>query len=471
MIYKTGYFRKEMRQAYAEDKAGAKRKLAFALFLGLISFAVFFVLQTLNRSVLSEAAPQIMQASYFSTVYIYIHLALVLSAVYFIVFYDYLFFSELRKNSWYMLIKMGYRPAAMILMKFIALLSSVLLIYSIGFGFVVLLTFFLKYSFIFAYMPTLYLSGLVDLLLLTAFAMTLSLFIRTVTNARYLIAFSAALIPVLKTATGYYGILSNRVTMQDIRNVFALNRSAFMLVASVLLLACFITSALRAGNLAKYYVLQEDELARLSPGITIGRLDDKTGRPITQVHKPERQLKIFNAVFTAVFVLFICVALLFNGAIILLGTAAPGNEVTIRGYIPYIFQSDTMQPDIMYNDLAYFKRVDRQQPVSLGQIVLFQQDKVVYVQRIVEISGDNITVDVDHYPPMSDTGAMLKTIGREDIYGIYAGRNRWLGALILFSNTIIGRLLFLLVPAILLFYRKQIWGLLKSKSKINDLPR
>jgi hypothetical protein len=167
-------------------------------------------------------------------------------------------------------------------------------------------------------------------------------------------------------------------------------------------------------------------------------------------------------VITAVFILFICLALLFNGFIILLSTAAPGNEVTIRGTIPYIFESDTMQPGIMYNDLAFFRRVDREYPVSLGQIVLFQQDKVVYVERIIEISRAGMKVDIDNYPPLSETGSMLKTIRRQAIYGVYDSRNRWLGALILFSNTLVGRIVFLLLPAVLLFYRKQLLRLLKK---------
>lgn len=463
MIYKLSYFRKELRQAYTEDRVGAKKKLAFAVFLGLVSFAVFFILQTLKKSVLSESVPEIMQTSYFSTVYIYIHLAFIINTIYFIVYYDYLFFSEIRKNSWYMLIKMGYQPAAMIFMKFVALLSSVVLIYSVGFCAIVLLTVFLKYSFIYAYLPSLYFSGLVDLLLITAFALTLSLFARTVVSARYLIAFSALTILLLKVVTGFYGILSNRVTMQVFGNLFDLNKSLFMAISGVLLILCVAFSAFRAGSLAKYYVVNDAELARLAEGLTIGRLDAGAGLPSVAKQRRARRLKLYNTIFTAVAVLFICLVLLLNVLIILLNTATPGNEITIRGIIPYVFQSDTMQPDIMYNDLAYFKRVDSQYPVTLGQIVLFQQDNLVYVERIIEINGQEIKVDIDNYPPLSETGIMIKTVDRSAIYGIFDGRNRWLGALILFSNTIVGRLLFLLVPIILLFFKPQVLKLIQKR--------
>ncbi len=462
MIYKTSTFKKELRQAYSEDKLGINRKMAFSLFLGLFSFAVFFVLQTLRKSVLSDAVPVIMQTSFFSTVYIYIHLALVFNALYFMVYYDALFFSEIRKNAWYQLIKLGYRPAPMIAMKLLALLSSVLLVYTVGFVSIVLMTVFLKYTFIFAYLPALYLVGLVDLVLVGMLSMALSLFVRTAVNARYLIGASALGILILKWALGFYSVASNRVAMQDIHNVFDPGRSPFMLAAGLIFIAAGIVCTLRASRLALYYMPDEDEWADQPDGARLVRLDTEDSNPKTL--RPRWDKKIFNAVFSVLLIVFISLALVFNVLVILLSTSTPGNEVTIRGVIPYIFQSDTMQPDIQMNDLAYFQRVDSQYPVKTGDIVLLRQDNIVYVERVIGIDGSAYTVDINNYPAMSEKGAMIKTVPREDIYGIYSGRNRWLGALILFSNTIIGRIVFLIVPAVLLFYRSV---LMKSVKRLS----
>jgi hypothetical protein len=463
MLYKPSYFRKELRQAYAGDDAGTKRKLAFSLFLGLLSFSVFFILQTLKKSVLSDAAPQIMQTSYFSTVLIYIHSAFILNAVYYVIYYDALFFAEIRKNSWYLLIKTGYRPASMISAKFIALMSSVTLMYTAGFCLVVLLTALLEYTFVLAYLPSLYLAGLIDIVLLGLLAMTLSLFVKTVVNARYALLFSALLIPALKAAAGFYTVLLNRAAMQRLMNIFEIGRSPYMAVAGLVLLACCLVTVIRASHLAKYYVLADGDGLCLPPGATLRR-DGGASDPLGPAPwRARRNKAVFNAGFTVLLVLLIGTVLAFNIFIILLSTAKPGSEITVRGAIPYIFQSDTMKPDIEYNDLAYFKRVDAQYPVSLGMIVLLEQDKVVYVERIVAKSGDTLTVDIDNYPPMSDTGSMLKTVPRGSVYGVYSGRNRWLGALILFSNTIVGRIAFLLIPALLLFYRKQILRFLRKE--------
>ncbi len=456
MIYRNSYFKKELRQAYTENRTGTNRKMAFALFQGLISFAIYFVLQTLKESVLSDVVPEIMQPSFFSTVYTYIHLAFVFNTVYFIIYYDYLFFSEIRKNSWYLLVQMGYSPASMIFSKFSALIFSVFIIYLVGFVFTVFLTIFLKYPLILSYMPSLSLSGLVDLILITILLMTFSLYVKTITNARYLAVFSAVLIIMLKAALGHYNVISNRVSMQSFRNLFDFDSSLYFPAAVAIMAACCVICVIRAGNVAKYYNLPAKYYV-LPEGATVANQDPATGKlKLAESMENVRHSKIFDTVSTALLIFLICAALVFNVLIILINISAPGKEISIKGIIPYVFKSDTMEPAIMMNDLAYFKRTDSQHMFKNGDIILFEENNVTYVERIIENTESGFKVDIDNYPPMSQPGAMLKTVPNNAVRGIYVGRSRWLGALILFANTIVGRLVFLLLPAILLFYQRQI---------------
>jgi putative transposon-encoded protein len=464
MIYRNSYFKKELRQAYSENKVGTSSKMAFALFGGLVSFAVYFVFQTLKESVLSDWAPQIMQSSFFSTVYIYIHMAFIFNTVYFIVYYDYLFFSEIRKNSWYLLVQMRYNPVMMILSKFSALLYSVFLIYTVGFAFTVFLTIFLKYTFILAYIPVLYLAGFIDLTLISIISLTFSLYVTAISNARSLLAFSTGLIFLLKVVLGQYTILSNRVSMQNISNLFNISRSLYLSAAALIMIICCIICAVRCRNVAKYYSLPTNDYGGLSDVLAI-HVDSRTGKrtfPDNGANAAKRN-RIFNDVTTVGLIVFICTALVFNVFIILINTSTPGNEVAIRGVIPFVFKSDTMAPAIMLNDLAYFQKIDAGYEIKEGQIILFEENNVIYVERVIEKIGNEFKVDIDNYPPLSQTGAMLRTVPRQAVHGLYNGRNRWLGALILFANTIIGRLLFLLLPAILLFYNKQIVSYSRKK--------
>nr|WP_291300069.1 hypothetical protein [Desulfosporosinus sp. BICA1-9] len=172
--------------------------------------------------------------------------------------------------------------------------------------------------------------------------------------------------------------------------------------------------------------------------------------------------RIVDTVTTTFLIVFICAALVINLFIILINASTPGQEVTIRGVIPFVFSSSTMEPEIMVNDLAYFRKIDVQYPIEERQIILFEENNVLYVERVIAKSGTQLTVDIDNYPPMSQIGAMEKIVTRQAVHGVYSGRNRWLGALILFANTIVGRLLFLLVPAVLLFYQGQIYKFFKK---------
>ena len=288
MIYKTSYFKKELRQIYTENRTSTNRKTAFAVLLGLFSFAVYFVFQTLQKSVLSEAAPQFMQPSFFSTVYIYIHVAYVLNTAYFIYYYDYLFFSEIRKNSWYLLVQMGYRPVKMIFSKLVALLYSLFIIYTIGFVCTVFLTVFLKYPFIYAYMPALYFAGFIDLVLISILCLTLSLYVKTIINARYLAFLSAVLIIVLKAVLGYYALLSNRVAMQNFYNLFDFSRSLFLPAAMAMIAICGLICIYGARNVARYYTLPINDYP-LPSNTEVVYMDSRTGKRKAAVNSEKKR--------------------------------------------------------------------------------------------------------------------------------------------------------------------------------------
>ncbi|NMB42055.1 MAG: S26 family signal peptidase [Firmicutes bacterium] len=468
MIYKSSYFNKELRQAYKEKKDSAGKKAAFAFFLGLISFSFHFTLQTLRESVLIDIVPEIMQSSYFSTIYIYIHASVILIAFYFIFYYDSIFFCEIRKNSWYLLAKMGYNPMVMIFSKLAAILLSTTFVYTVGFSVTLFLTFFLRYNLVTAYFPALYLAGLIDLIVISTISMMLSSFINTPAYARFSILFSVILLLLLKYKTHFYHILSNRVIMQNIYNMFDLHRSSFLPIAGAIILICVSICITKARNISKYYNLSYDNYDNILPtDVPVLLVNFTTGqkKPLFDRTMRERYRKFFDIAFTSSLILFISAALSFNIMILFISASTTGKEVSIHGVIPYIFKSNTMEPTIMPNDLAYFKKIDGDHEINTGEIVLFEENNITYVERVVGKDKGIYQVDIDKYPPKSEPGAMKKSVKKESIHGLYSGRNRWLGVLILFANTIIGKLVLLLIPTFLLFYHKPITDKIFQKNK------
>jgi len=460
MIYRNSYWSKELRQGYTEKRISTRRKNAFGLFSGLISFVLFFTLQTLRESVLYDAVPEIMQTSYFSTVYLYLHVSFLLNMVYLMVYCDVLLFSEIRSNSWYLLIQLRHSAPAMIFLKLLSLILFTVQNYTAGFLLTIFLTVFLKYPFVVAYLPALYFSGLFDLVSLLILSAAVSLFVRDPGGSRWIPLFSAVLIKSLEAGTGYYVILSNRVTMQSFGSLFDLTQSVYLPVMAATSAVCVLICILRAGRLARYYHPSDTPLSA-----SIGRIQPRTGKVIMESNhtKEPRHRKLLGAVSTVFLIAVILVNLALNLFIIFTNAFTPGSEVEIAGRIPLIFQSSTMEPEIMKNDLAFFLRSETDQQLKTGQIILFEQDHVLYIEKILSQNGENLTVDIDNYPPLSEVGAMRKTVQRADVHGVYSGRSRWLGALILFANTIIGRLVFLVAPAVLLFYRGQITAVFRRR--------
>lgn len=470
MIYRNSYFSKELRQAYLENNVGMRRKLSFALFMGVLSFAIHFILRTLTESILSDLVPYLIQESYFSTIYLYNGISILLYAFYFMIQYDFLSFAELRKNQWYVLVKMGYKPKRMILSKLGASIYSIAAIYAIGFFAIILMTAVLKYRFVYSYLPALFLAGLIDMFLLTMAAMTISLYTKNKRTARYLIFISGIAIVVLHFLLGYHEIVSNRVLMQNLLNLFDFHTSLYLPVAGGLILLCLIVCVWKAKSVAQYYSVPDDIYRQfLSEDQKVVVMDSLAGklRPLYEKKGSGTRAKALDAVITACLVLMICAVMVCNVFIIVLSAARPGEELTFMGYIPYVFKSSTMEPAIMENDLALFKRIDISEPVAIGDIVLFQDKSVVFVERVISKEEDRYVVDIDRYPLLAREGEMLKTIDRSAIYGIYSDSNRWLGAFILFTNTILGRIVFLVGPILLLFFYKPVKTLFLKNKKLD----
>ena len=219
MIYNTSFMRKELRNAYMQQKFSRNRQFSLGLFLGLISFAIYFSLQTLKQSVVSDAAPQLMMPSYFSTLYIYLFVSLIFNVIFYITNYEYMTFIEVIRNRWYPLVQLGYKPTRLIAQKLIGRFVFQGAVYSIGFVTTIFLSSFMKFPLVLDYIIPMYIMGLIDILILAAVSLTVSLFLNDITNARYIVGLLAAGLFIFKLASGYYDVLANRVLMSDLGNM------------------------------------------------------------------------------------------------------------------------------------------------------------------------------------------------------------------------------------------------------------
>jgi signal peptidase I len=467
MIYKNSFFSKELKQAYIEKDVSTRNQIRFGIFLSLGAFAIYFVMQTLTQSVLYDVATPFMLPSYFSTILLYINFTYICMVVYLLANYQYVTFAEISMNRWYVLVNMKFNPLSMILSKLFARIVSIFFVYSIGFLITLFLTSFLKYPLLIDYMFSMYLAGFIDLVLIATVMITSSLLIKSQETAKYFVFAIACLLFYIKVVSGYYHIISDRALMSNIANLFNFSKSLYLVYIAALFAACLVFTTIYAYKSAhKYNFPFYKKDLDFASDVEIVLKTGKKYKPINKRNFIARMQKTFiDTVVSIVMICVIAALLAFNVLVLAMSLSAPGKEVSFFGTIPYVFESDTMKPELMSNDLVFFKKLAPADTVSVNEIVLYKKDNDTGISRVKAIDDNSITVNIDYYAPNSKPDYMKATITRADISGVYVGRNRWLGAIILFANTVFGRLLFLLVPAFLLFYYK---GIIRFFKKVSE---
>ncbi len=485
MIYDTSFMRKEFRNAYTQQKFSRNRQFSMGLFLGLISFAIYFSLQTLKQSVVSDAAPQLLMQSYFSTIYIYLFVSLIFNVVFYITNYEYMTFIEIIRNRWYALVQLGYQPTRLIAQKLAGRFIFQGAIYSIGFLSTIFLSSFLKFPLVIDYLIPMYLMGLIDILILAAVSLTVSLFLRDTANGRYIVGLLAFALFIFKSATGYYTVLADRVLMSDLSNMFDAGQTVFMLAAALIIIACIVICLVYGTKLARVYhpslLRHLPTLTRKAPGTVVLKNDASGAKKGKHEIEASTELRLRPmgrnpaGIITAVIMLTAIIGMLgINIVVLAFGYASPERETSIKGMIPYVFQSSTMEPDIMLNDLAIFQKVDLTSKLDVGQILLFKDlAGVVNVAALTGYERDEETAeltgrletDVTNYIDERYRGLASQTIERSQVYAVHDYNNRWLGAVILFANTILGRLILLLIPTVLIFFYDPIMKFFRGITK------
>ena len=97
--------------------------------------------------------------------------------------------------------------------------------------------------------------------------------------------------------------------------------------------------------------------------------------------------------------------------------------------------------------------------MNVGELQSFVTDPETF-----EETGD-LTTDILYYADERYRGMAEQTISRDLVYGVHIGNNRWFGAIVLFANTIIGRLILLLIPTFLIFFYEPIVNFFKTITK------
>jgi len=380
----------------------------------------------------------------------------------FIVMYERITFARINNNKWYLLYQAGIDTRKMLVRITFNTVISIFLVYSSGYITTLLLALFFKYKIIYGYLLSLYISGLLDMLFIVWSVMLISVFVKSVSRARMTIGIVIITWLILRNATGYSTLVKSRLKMTDTANLFRWSVTSYIyIMITLIIISLVVTLVFAVKKRMFYYDSKRENIPWIKEFKTDKFLEPKK-------YKENRVIRItIKAVkyIMYVLILFIMVANIF---ILIISLGSSSAEFDINGYIPYIVQSTTMEDEIMENDLVLFKKVDEIIPIDKGTIVIFKANDKVYIEEITNVDEDVYTMDIINYPDYIDKGSVQQEVSRDAIYGELSSTHRILGALILFANSFMGRMLLFLLPVLIIFFMDNITEFIEKRLKANN---
>ena len=317
--------------------------------------------------------------------------------------------------------------------------------------------------------------------------MAASLIIRDISNARSLFSVATFLLIVLQIKLGFFSLVSDRDKIMRVSALFT--GSAYLYIDLFLIVLCVIICIIKGSEVARLFhapmFSAPPELGRAPGTRLVVRTESKAPAIVRNAklrsdsYQPTKSGNLLSSIMSFVLVIGVLAMFAIDLVMLAFAYASPEKETSIMGYIPYIFQSSTMEPGIKYNDIAFFEAIDEYVQLNPKDVIICKDETgIVQVRRILKKFTDEKTglvsleVDIDFYPEGSQRGILHGFVTESAVYGRLSGVNRWLGVVILFANSMFGRMLFMLVPIILLFFSKQINDFFKRVGKPNnDKPR
>ncbi len=471
MIYRTNFFREELSYGYYERKKSLAALILLGAFLGMLTFSIYFVFQTLRQSVLSDAASFLMEKSNHTTALMYTAVSFLAFWIYLSARFQMLTYSEVYENTWYGLVHSGYSIVTLVLGKLLAQLFGILLMYTAGFLTTLLMSAILRFPLIVGYLISLYLAGALNCASLLILAMAASLVVRDISNARSLFSMGALLLIVLQIVLGFFSLVTRRESIIRVSALFV--KSAYLYVDLAIMIACVAVSIVKGGKAARIYhepmLSETPRMESVHGAQLVVRTESsenairRNAKLLSESYMPKKRGNLLSSFMS--FVLFVVVFSMLAVDLMLLAFsyASPEKETSVLGYMPYVFQSSTMEPQIKFNDVAMFELVDQYVAVNEEDVVMYKDETgIVQVRRVLKKFTDETTnlpmieVDIDYYPQGSQQGILHAFVEQSAVFARLVGVNRWLGVVILFANSTLGRLMLMLVPIILLFFSKQI---------------
>lgn len=438
MIYNNSYFNKEIQRAYIDNRISTKWRLFFGVLLGLTAIGVHFIFLSLSETFLALNLSYLTYKSCFSVLLLYTNLSLIFFLLYYITFSKYAMLSEIRSNKWYLLVKMGYNPISMVFTKIFARFFALAIIYSIGFVIAFLLSVIFEYNLLYHNISVLFIFmfGLIDIALLCVAGAVSSFMAKKTSLYRLLILIIMVLFFYIKRLTGFTNTITSKYFFEQNQafSIFNHRVNTYFFLVAFFIILCLAFCLYRAKVITMYFKKPHNLKLILPKNTKLARYDDRNKRYIILRHisfYPAKRFALNTVVITSliVLVIFALIMNIFNFFII----SDRENHFEIGGNIPYI-SNITLEPEIYKNDF-----------------LIFSSDKNIKNDIVISKNNNRLAIKKS------------KDASTDAIIGTLIYKSRGLGALFVLCNTVGGRIIFLLIPALILLFYKRLTGFFTEK--------
>ncbi len=452
MIYKASQYKRELRRPQLDCFSGRISLFAIAPFLAAVSIALHLLLRLAPEIGFFTYLPDLLRPRSLPFAYTYNLTAY----IFFILLFTYKLgkapLYELRENKWYLISKMGYNAALIRVFKVLSFLLLDLLSYAVGLIFAFIAITLLSLDIDTAYLLPSLAAGALQMLLLALFASLASLYSDTKSEARAFL-FSAVLPgELLKLCLGYYKLLGDVSLAPSLTALFMPQNSFYGIFGAVTAFILLVLALREAKISTEYYSLKSPlggfEAVRYQDGETVRVWDDAP-----------RKLPAYAVGFRILMGFVIFLSLLFN-AVFLLDSFRVSEKLSFSGYVPYIFGSSRMEPEIEKSDLVVIKTVGAQYVLNAGDTVFLRESQdgsEFTAMKILSLEDEVFLLDYLNYPLINMQNSLKKTVSRDNIYGVLCFKSRILGLLIIFSATPEGRVLTIVLPLALFLFTRRIF--------------
>jgi|GEM_PF-2279419 hypothetical protein len=488
MIFTKDYADQESSKALLSDGGNRWRIYVYGIICVLVAFVFALLLSSLESTVVSEALPTFSGAnarSSFAVMTFLTPIMIIFTISYLFANYFTMTFAELHTNRIYMLIKNGVKMKQIILLRLYSAIAMPIFLYAVSFIISLFTCMIFNFSLNITAIPGLFLGGLILIILTSLSILVVSLFVYNIKYALTIFLFGVVAMIVFAILSNYTNVIQASINVANLSVIFGAKTTYFLFICIGLIAICGLVCILKSNQLIKYYSTNRADVQ----GIMVMDYNTNVAKKVKKDNSLRKE-KVFNGVVYGVFGLFLTISFLTNLFLIYMGTNNLTTQTLYNNYIPVIFGSETMtQGDseidstleypqfIEKNDLAVFESaVDTNVNIGVGNIVYYinSDTSEAVIVKVKSINDAGYQVDITYYPNSDLEGTLATTLTRNQIKGVCVYVNREVGAWVTLNDSTIGKIVFLVLPLIIIIFYDKIKRLglaYKQIEESNEIQR